>query len=98
MKFMVTWRVHPEKRVEIMKHWVSLSPEQRADCGPGVKMIGRWHNEVEYTGVAILESSDAGALSRYLMQWNPYMDMDIGPVLDDEESAAVGKSVLEQMG
>ncbi|UCF38337.1 MAG: DUF3303 family protein [Acidobacteriota bacterium] len=94
MKFMVTWRVHPEKRVDIMKHWIGLTPAQRADCGEGVKMIGRWHNEVEFTGVAIVESNDTAALSAYLMQWNPYMDMDIAPVLDDEESAAVGKKVL----
>jgi hypothetical protein len=91
MKFMVTWRVHPEKRVEITKYWVGLTPAQRADCGPGVRLIGRWHNEAEYTGVAILESNDTAALFRYLMQWNPHMDMDVAPVLDDEESAVVGQ-------
>lgn len=94
MKFMVTWEVHPHMRRETMELWCSLTPEQRAETGPGVKLIGRWHNEAEYTGVAILESDNAIALSGYLMQWNHLMDMDIAPVLDDEESAAVGKAIL----
>ena len=94
MKFMVNWNVHPDKRQEIIKIWCSLTPEERADTGPDVKLIGRWHNEAEMTGVAILESDSAAALSAYLLQWNSWMDMDIAPVLDDEESAAVGKQAL----
>ena len=94
MKFMVTWRVHQEKRPEIMKLWATLTPQQRADAGPGVKIVGRWHNLAEFTGVAICEASDTAALSVYLMQWNGSMDMDIAPVLDDEESAAAGRKAL----
>lgn len=94
MKFMVNWRVHPDKRLEIVSLWCSMSPEERADTGPGVKMIGRWHNEAAFTGVAILETDDAKALSAYLLQWNHLMDLDVAPVLDDEEAAAVGKQAL----
>lgn len=94
MKFMVTWRIHPEKRREILEYWCSLTPEQRADAGPDVKIIGRWHNEAEFTGVVILETDNLLALSEYLLQWNHFMDMEIAPVLDDEESAAVGKRLL----
>jgi hypothetical protein len=89
MKFMVTWRVHPDKRHEVLKHWSTLTPQQRADAEPGVKIIGRWHNEAEFTGVAILETNAAAAMSLYLLQWNNVMDMAVAPVLDDEESAAV---------
>lgn len=94
MKFTCTWKVHQNKREEVLKVWCSLSPEERVDAGPGVKIIGRWHNLVEMTGVAIVETESAAALSAYLLKWNPYMDMDIAPVLDDEESAAVGKAAL----
>lgn len=94
MKFMVTWKVHQDKREEIMKLWCSLSPEERADTGSDVELIGRWHNEAEMTGVAILESASAAALSAYLLKWNPWMDMDVAPVLDDEESALVGREAL----
>ena len=94
MKFMVTWRVHPEKRHETLKVWSSLTPQQRSDAGPDVKIIGRWHNIAEFTGVAIVESTSAAAVSLYMLQWNAMMDMDIAPVLDDEESQAVGKKAL----
>lgn len=94
MKFMVTWRVHPEKRVEITKYWAGLTPAQRADCGPNVRLIGRWHNEAEFTGVAILESNEIAPIFKYLMHWNPYMDLQIVPVLDDEESAALASQVV----
>jgi len=94
MKFMVTWKIPLEKRQDIMKHWASMTPKQRADAGPDVKILGRWHNEAEFTGVAICETDSAAALSLYLMQWNHSMDMDVAPVLDDEESAAVGKKAL----
>jgi hypothetical protein len=94
MKFMVTWCLHQDKRREVLEHWCSLSPEERAATTPGVTLIGRWHNEAELTGVGIFETDDAAALSAYLLQWNHLMDMDIAPVLDDEESAAVAKQAL----
>jgi len=94
MKFMVNWKVHPEKRHEVLKQWCSMTPEQRVNAGPDVKIIGRWHDEVGFTGVAICETNSAAALSLYLLQWNGVMDMDIAPVLDDDESAAVGKKAL----
>ncbi len=31
---------------------------------------------------------------RYLGQWNPSMDLDIAPVLNDEETAAAAKSIV----
>ena len=97
MKFMVTWDVHPDKRAEILQVWASMTPEQRADVGEGVTMIGRWHNSAAYAGVAILETDDVAALYRYLGRWNTHMDMEVAAVLDDEESAAVAQDVLADL-
>jgi hypothetical protein len=94
MKFMVIWDVHPDKRVEVMNTWAGLTPDERANVGDGVRLIGRWHNMAEYTGVAILEADDAAALALFAGQWNPVMDITVAPVLDDEEAAAVGKALL----
>ena len=74
--------------------WSSLTPEQRADAGDGVTIVGRWHDTGGRTGVGIFETSDLAALNLYLSQWNPHMDIDVTPVLDDEESAAVAKVAL----
>ena len=44
MKFRANWRIEQDKWLPILKSWVSLTAEQRADVGPGVKLIGRWHD------------------------------------------------------
>src|SRR5262249_39283575 len=69
MKFRTSWRIEQDKWLPILKKWPSLTPEQRADLGPGVKLIGRSHDTGARTGVAIFEATDALALSRYLARW-----------------------------
>ena len=80
--------------LDILNVFSSMTPEQRADVGDGVTMIGRWHDMNSRSGVAIMETTDLAALNRYLGQWNPFMDLDVSPVLDDEETAALAKNVL----
>jgi hypothetical protein len=46
------------------------------------------------TGVVIFESNDLAAVQRYIGQWNPHMDVDIAPVVDDEEAAAIGRQIV----
>ena len=94
MKFMVTWSIHEEQWLPILEVFSSMTPEHRADVGDSVKMIGRWHDTNSRSGVAIMETTDLAALNRYLGQWNPFMDLDVSPVLDDEETAALAKNVL----
>lgn len=94
MKFMVTWEVHPDKRLDVMKAWVALGRKGRGDVGKGVRLIGRWHNSAEYNGVAIMDAKDIKDLYRYLGKWNTAMDLTVSPVLDDEESARLGRAVL----
>ena len=94
MKFMVNWSVSHEQWLDILNVFSSMTPEQRADVGDDVKMIGRWHDTNSRSGVAIMETTDLAALNRYLGKWNPFMDLDVSPVLDDEETAALAKDVL----
>ena len=94
MKFKVEWSMGCEGYLDILNIFSSMTPEQRADVGDGVTMIGRWHDTNSRSGVAIMETTDLAALNRYLGQWNPYMDLDVSPVLDDEETAALAKDVL----
>ena len=94
MKFKVEWSMGCEGYLDILNVFSSMTPEQRADVGDSVKMIGRWHETTSKTGVAIMETTDLAALNRYLGKWNPFMDLDVSPVLDDEETAALAKDVL----
>jgi hypothetical protein len=90
---MTTWSIDQDKWLPILEMWGSMSAEERADAGPGVSIIGRWHDTAGRKGVAIFEAADLAALNTYLGQWNPHMDMEVAPVLDDEESAAVARSL-----
>ena len=77
-----------------LRRGASLTLQQRADVGPDVKLIGRWHDTGARTGVAIFEATDALAWS-ISGTWNPYMDIDVAPVLDDEETAALARVTIE---
>ena len=94
MKFKVEWSMGCEAYLDILNVFSSMTPEQRADTGDSVKLIGRWHETASKTGVAIMETTDLAALDRYLNQWNPLMKVEVAPVLDDEETAALAKGVL----
>jgi hypothetical protein len=94
MKFMMNWSIPQDKFLLIAKKWSSMSPQERANAGPGVKIIGRWHNVAARTGVLIVESDDPAAVARFAGQWNPYMDLDIGPVVEDEESAVIARQIV----
>ena len=94
MKFKVEWSMGCEAYLDILNVFSSMTPEQRADVGDGVTMIGRWHDTNSRSGVAIMETTDLAALNRYLGKWNPFMDLDVSPVLDDEETAALAKDIL----
>jgi len=94
MKFMINWRIPEDKWLPVLKKWVSMSPQERANTGDGVKMIGRWLDMAGRTGVLIVESNDLAAVHRYIGQWNPYMDIDLTPVVDDEESAAISRQII----
>jgi hypothetical protein len=75
-----------------------MTPEQRADVGDDVKMIGRWHDTNSRTGVAIMETTDVTALNRYLGLWTPFLDVNVAPVLEDEETATLFKGILADHG
>jgi Protein of unknown function (DUF3303) len=94
MKFMINWRIPEDKWLPVLKKWISMSPQERANAGDGVKIIGRWLDMAGRTGVLIVESNDLAAVHRYIGQWNPYMDINLTPVVDDEESAAISRQII----
>jgi len=92
MKFMLTWRVHPDKRHEAFEAFSQMTDaDDAADMGDKIKLIGRWHDLQQFTGVAICETTDPHALAGWLLNWNNVLDVEAVPVLDDKEARAVGK-------
>lgn len=97
MKFRINWSTQKDKWLPVLKKWISMSPQERAnDAGDGVKMISRWHDIAGRTGVALAESNDLAAVQRWLGKWNPYMETDLTPLVDDEESAAIARQIVAE--
>jgi hypothetical protein len=94
MKFMATWSISQDKWLPLCKRWALMFPQERANAGEGVRIIGRWGDPAARTGVAIFESNDVSAIQRYIGQWNAYMDLTLVPVLDDEETAALARQIV----
>jgi hypothetical protein len=90
MKFMLTWRLYPDKKVDAMTGFSQMtSADDEADHGPKVTLVGRWHNVAAGTGVAICESDDVDAVYRWGLNWAPMLDLTVEPVLDDAAARAV---------
>ena len=94
MKFMVYWRVQDDKRHEALKNFSGMTDkEAKAEFG-NLKVIGRWHDLIGFTGVAIVETDDVNDLNSWLIQWNDGIDIETIPVLDDKETRKFGRKVL----
>jgi len=92
MKFMMTWRVHEHARNDALTVFSQMTAEDDlADLGEGVRLIGRWHNIAEFSGVAIYESDDGVAIANWALNWNSILDCEVSPVMDDDETRAVGQ-------
>ena len=92
MKFLVNWRVHEDKRHEVLKAFSEMSAkDDQADLGDKIRLIGRWHDLVGFTGAAVVESDDPQAVAGWLLNWNGVLDAEATLVLDDEEARAVGR-------
>ena len=97
MKFMVSWRVHPDKRQAAFNAFSQMTAEDdKKDMGDKITLIGRWHDLSQFTGVAICESDDAQAVASWALNWNNALDVQTVVVLDDEEARAVGRNKIAE--
>ena len=88
---MIAWEIHPDQRHDALKAFTQMTDaDDDADRG-GVQLIGRWHDLGAGTGVAICESDDLAAVQSWALNWNSVLDLEITPVLDDDEAKAVAK-------
>lgn len=94
MKYMVQWRVHEDKRHEVLSAFSQMSSVDEEKGLSGLNLVGRWHDVIGFTGVAIVETEDPAALSKWLLHWNGVLDVEATPVFDDEETKAIGRDFL----
>ena len=92
MKFMLSWSIHKDKRQEAFKGFSQMTDEDiKSDIGDNIQLIGRWHDMVGFTGVAIFETDDANAIANFALNWNSVLDATVTPVLDDDEARKIGQ-------
>jgi hypothetical protein len=80
MLFMVRWEIDHSVRKAAIERFMKTGgapPE-------GVKMIGRWHTSDGASGIAIAESTDIQAMTKWSLAWNDLLKMDVRPALDDQ--------------
>ncbi|MDR6859818.1 DUF3303 family protein [Variovorax guangxiensis] len=85
MLFIGHWRISPGNRNAAIERFVKTGgvPPQ------GVKMLGRWHDVAQGKGIMISEAEDASAMARWALDWSDLMEMEVHPVLNDEQLGAV---------
>ena len=94
MKYMVQWRVHEDKRHEALKAFSGMSSADEETGLSDLNVIGRWHDVIGFTGVAIVETDDPKALSKWVLNWNSIIDLEAIPVFDDDETREIGREFL----
>jgi hypothetical protein len=87
MKFMLTFTMQPDKRNEAIARFMKTGghPPQ------GAKLLGRWTRADFSQGYDLLESNDATPLTEFALQWSDLMQLEIVPVLEDQELGNVLK-------
>lgn len=91
MKYMMHWSSDPETRHDAYKTFGQMSDADDQADHPGVTLIGRWHDVVAGGGVLICESDSLSDVQAWALNWNGILDLDITPVVDDDECKAMLK-------
>lgn len=94
MKFMVSWCVHEDKRHEAFKVFSGMNDAEIEQEFGNLNVIGRWHDLVGFTGVAIVETEDQSDLATWLLQWNAMCDIETIPVFNDREAREIGRRTI----
>lgn len=84
MKYMVTWSIPPENLHAVLERWRNENPQP----GEGAKIVERWHIMGTGQGFTLMEVTDQAAMARYNMTWADLVELEMVPVLDEQEAIA----------
>jgi hypothetical protein len=92
MKYLCTFSWAPDthnqtEAIRRFKETGGLPPQ-------GATLLGRWVRADFMGGVEILESNDPKALAEFALMWSDVMELNIVPVVEDQELI----EVLERVG
>jgi hypothetical protein len=84
MKFIVQFRGLPTVQQAAIDRFMKTG----ARPPDNVTMLGRWHAFGELSGVTIVETTDASALAKWILQWSDLLSFTATPALTDDELGA----------
>jgi len=92
MKFIVTFSWEPNKQVraEGIARFLGTGGQPPA----GAKLLGRWTRLDFSGGFVLVESDDPKAMTEFSLQWSDLMELEVIPVVEDQELA----EVLQRIG
>jgi hypothetical protein len=76
-----SWEPDTEKQAEAIRRFRATGGQPPA----GAKLLGRWIRADFTGGVVLLESDDSKAMTEFSLTWSDLMELEIVPVLDDQE-------------
>ena len=91
MKYMVTWRIPPNTYTPAFDRFLA----QGAPLPDELTLVGRWHVPGSMRGWLLVEGDDMTALAAHLAEWAPYLELDVAPVIEDEDAAAAAVRVRD---
>ena len=82
MKFMIAWKIPPSS----YKPAVDALLSSGGPVPDGMTTLGRWHAPGSAYGWHLAEG-DPVAVAEHVSEWAPFLEVQITPVIEDEDAA-----------
>ena len=92
MKYMVTWKIPTDS----YKKAVETFLDSGAPMPEGLTSLGRWHAPGSRFGWLLAETEDSVALAQHLAEWASMLELEVTPVIGDEEAAQAASKVYKK--
>lgn len=89
MKYMLTWSIPTHSYNAALDEFLAGG----APMPTGLTALGRWHAPGSNRGWLLCETDDLIALSQHVAEWAPMLNIDVTPVIGDEEAGAAAARV-----
>jgi hypothetical protein len=83
MKYMISWKIAPGHHRAAAGAFLKSG----ASMPDGLTLLGRWHGPGSACGWALVEGEDPKALAQHTAEWTDFLELQITPVLEDEDAA-----------
>ena len=94
-----SYECFPDKKEQAQSFFANMSAEQiAAEVPPNVKLLARYHDVPNGTGITILETDDQEAMTAWTLGWATMCHFPIvKPMLDDDAARALIKQLKREL-